>query len=193
MFFSPAFLLSECYNDCPIVFPSFAFIYLPLIAVTVHAMLEFKRSAFHFGGFIVEDKRRYKLYKHGKLWCCTAVTIASLTIGMAALHADAYADNNQITTSLVTDSSTSRGLHQPRRLPLLRKMRFQSTRQLSTTHLPTMAGLTITRSLLMKMVKIFSGRAAGTPAVKAMVNVTVTPSCMTIPPKEKSHDKGWHR
>lgn len=79
-------------------------------------MLKFKHDTllFYYGGFIVEDKRHYKLYKHGKLWCCTAITIASLTIETVVLHANVQADSNQpATTQVVSSSSTEVMANQP--------------------------------------------------------------------------------
>lgn len=56
----------------------------------------------------MEHKKRYKLYKSGKLWCCAAIAFAGFTIGTAALTGTGHADTT-IPVSQTTGTSTSTG------------------------------------------------------------------------------------
>ena len=145
-------------------------------------MLKFKHDTllFYYGGFIVEDKRHYKLYKHGKLWCCTAITIASLTIGTVVLHANVQADSNQpATTQVVSSSSTEVMANQPATATTENEVPLdQTTRALTTT-----------RSLLMKITKMYFKPAAGMLAGKVIMNATVMLFFTITPPEMKLHGK----
>ena len=47
----------------------------------------------------MENKKRFKLYKSGKLWCTAAVAFASLTIGSAMVTGSAHADTTSAPVS----------------------------------------------------------------------------------------------
>lgn len=60
----------------------------------------------------MEQKKRYKLYKSGKLWCCAAIAFASFTIGTATLTGTSHADtttpvNQTMGTSTSTGTTTT--------------------------------------------------------------------------------------
>lgn len=42
----------------------------------------------------MEPKKRYKLYKSGKLWCCAAIAFAAFALGTTTLTSTSYADTN---------------------------------------------------------------------------------------------------
>lgn len=45
-----------------------------------------------------ESKKRYKLFKSGKLWCCAAITFGSLIVGTTLTSQNVHADNVNSTT-----------------------------------------------------------------------------------------------
>lgn len=51
----------------------------------------------------MENKRRYKLYKHGKLWCCAAIAFATLMVGTTSLSTNAHADSATPQTTQVVN------------------------------------------------------------------------------------------
>ena len=56
------------------------------------------------------NKKRFKLYKSGKLWCCAAIAFATLSIGSATVdnaHADATAPADQQVTTVTSASLTT--------------------------------------------------------------------------------------
>ena len=55
----------------------------------------------------MEVKKRFKLYKSGKLWCCAAIAMIGVTVGMTDVYADSADNASSPTTSTVTTSSTA--------------------------------------------------------------------------------------
>lgn len=58
----------------------------------------------------MENKKRFKLYKSGKLWCCAAIAFATLAIGSATVeiaHADATVPADQQVTTVTSASLTT--------------------------------------------------------------------------------------
>lgn len=51
---------------------------------------------------MMENKKRFKLYKSGKLWCCAAIAFASFVMGNTMLASQAHADVRPVTTEHVT-------------------------------------------------------------------------------------------
>ena len=60
----------------------------------------------------METKKRFKLYKSGKLWVCSAVAFVSLGLGIATQEINANADTNtaQTTTMNVQQSAATENL-----------------------------------------------------------------------------------
>lgn len=53
----------------------------------------------------MESKKRYKLYKKGKLWCCSAIVLVTAFIGMGVARA-AHADDSSMSPQVVTETQS---------------------------------------------------------------------------------------
>lgn len=49
----------------------------------------------------MESKRRFKLYKSGKIWCCMAIAFMATTMGRVTAHADTM-DDSQVNQTVIT-------------------------------------------------------------------------------------------
>ena len=64
----------------------------------------------------MEAKKRFKLYKSGKLWCCAAVAFGVMAFGTVNGQADdapATTTTSQVATSVANTSSTTNAAPEP--------------------------------------------------------------------------------
>ena len=59
----------------------------------------------------MENKKRFKLYKSGKLWCCAAIAFAIVVMGSTTVTHQVHADTNNIKETQQVMTSTPNADH----------------------------------------------------------------------------------